>query len=212
MTRKSSIKLVIFDFDGCIANVEKAVKEGSHELILKYVKTNIDVEKVARNEGMAVMIKKSGISYWRVPRMIRKFRKKIGETFSSATPYYGMPKLLSDLNKNYTVGITTSNSKSNVDKFLKKFKLTANFYFVKTNISLFTKAWWLRILIKKHGFKRNETVMIGDEIRDIEAAHKVGAKSIAVTWGLNTKKLLKQSNPDHIVDKPSDILKIINQM
>src|SRR3989338_11979 len=212
MSGKNSIKLVIFDFDGCIANVEKAIKEGSQELILKYVKTNIDVEKIARNEGMAVLIKKSGISYWKVYKIVRKFRKIISKTIISATPYNGIPKLLSDLNKNYTVGIVTSNSKKNVNKFLKKFKLTPNFHFVKTNISLFTKAWWLWILIKKHGFKRNETVIVGDEVRDIEAANKVGVKSIAVTWGLNTKKLLKHSNPDHIVDKPSDILKIINQM
>ena len=46
---------------------------------------------------------------------------------------------------------------------------------------------------------------VGDETRDIQAAKKVGLRSVAVTWGLNTHDALAASSPDHIVLTPDDL-------
>lgn len=211
MKKKKGIKLVIFDFDGCIANPEIIVRKVAFEMIKKYVKYDINAEKILREEGMRSFIKQSGIGYWRIPLLERKFRKKMGQEFDNVKPYEGIPFLIKHLDKDYTLGIATSNSKKNVRGFLQRYDLFNSFKFIKTNISLFTKAWWLKILIKKYGFKKYEVVMIGDEVRDIQAAKKAGIKSIAATWGLNTRKALEQSNPNYIATKPLEILDIIKK-
>jgi phosphoglycolate phosphatase-like HAD superfamily hydrolase len=57
-----------------------------------------------------------------------------------------------------------------------------------------------------HKLDPSKVFYIGDETRDIEAAKKAGIKSIAVTWGYNTKAILDNSNPDFLCES-TDALK-----
>jgi phosphoglycolate phosphatase-like HAD superfamily hydrolase len=43
----------------------------------------------------------------------------------------------------------------------------------------------------------------------VEAAKKAGLLSAAVTWGFNSELLLKSRGPDFIINKPLEILKIV---
>lgn len=52
---------------------------------------------------------------------------------------------------------------------------------------------------------------VGDEVRDIEACQKVGIKIAAVTWGLNTKEALERYHPDSLIDKPQQLLDLVNE-
>src|SRR5262245_13801927 len=45
---------------------------------------------------------------------------------------------------------------------------------------------------------------VGDEVRDIEAARKA-----AVTWGFNTRDLLARHRPDHLVERPDQLLGLL---
>jgi len=205
-------KLIIFDLDGCIADTEPVVRKIILEFAPKYMKNQIDIEKVFKNEGMLPLIQKSGISYWRIPFLVRRLRKEIGKHFSNVKPFPGMIELIEELSEEHTLGIATSNSKRNVKSFLRRYKITRKFKFIQTNISIFTKSWWLQILIKRHRFRKRNAIMIGDEVRDIEAAKKVKIKSIAVTWGMNLKELLKKSNPTYMAETPKEISNIIQNL
>ena len=48
-----------------------------------------------------------------------------------------------------------------------------------------------------------------DEVRDIEAARKSGIKSVAVTWGYNSKDALLKENPDFLINSPDELRNII---
>ena len=63
-------------------------------------------------------------------------------------------------------------------------------------------------VIVKYGLVTEETYYIGDETRDIEAAKKQGVKTVAVTWGAESRELLKKATPDKIISNPRDLLKI----
>jgi phosphoglycolate phosphatase-like HAD superfamily hydrolase len=84
--------------------------------------------------------------------------------------------------------------------------------FVFSGSSIFGKHVVLQELIKKHGLKKEETVYIGDEVRDVEASKKAGIKAIAVTWGYNTRKALETAKADIVVDKPAELIKAINSL
>ena len=58
-------------------------------------------------------------------------------------------------------------------------------------------------------WSKNHVFYVCDEVRDIEAARKSGIKSIAVTWGYNTKGALIKENPDFLVNSPDELRNII---
>ena len=74
---------------------------------------------------------------------------------------------------------------------------------------LWGKSHHLKTLLKTHEFDLNKTIYIGDEIRDIEAAHKVGIRIAAVTWGYNSKKALESYHPDFLITEPQQLLNLI---
>jgi phosphoglycolate phosphatase len=52
---------------------------------------------------------------------------------------------------------------------------------------------------------------IGNEDRDIHAAHKLKIPIIAVTWGYNVRELLATEKPDYLIDKPEELLGILSR-
>ena len=55
-------------------------------------------------------------------------------------------------------------------------------------------------MVLENNLDSANTYYVGDETRDIEAAKTAGVKSIAVTYGMNTKDVLQKSEPDIITD------------
>jgi phosphoglycolate phosphatase len=55
----------------------------------------------------------------------------------------------------------------------------------------------------------SEAYYIGDEVRDIAAAAHAGIRSIAVSWGYSDRETLAAERPDHLVDAPEELVRII---
>ncbi len=105
-------------------------------------------------------------------------------------------------------GILSSNTQENVKQFLDKNELDF-FDFVRTGKSVFGKSHMINKIIKQRKVRKSDVFYVCDEVRDIEAAKKSGIKSVAVTWGYNTKDALIKENPDFIVDTPEELRNII---
>lgn len=65
-------------------------------------------------------------------------------------------------------------------------------------------------MMRKYNLAPEEIIYVGDEIRDVVAAHRMGIKMIGVPWGLHSATLLKKNGIDYMVKKPKEILQIIN--
>jgi phosphoglycolate phosphatase-like HAD superfamily hydrolase len=52
----------------------------------------------------------------------------------------------------------------------------------------------------KHDFLRKDIFMVGDSVRDIDAARTADVKSISVATGLAPYSLLSRENPDFILN------------
>jgi phosphoglycolate phosphatase len=55
----------------------------------------------------------------------------------------------------------------------------------------------------------DEVVMIGDRHHDIDAGRANGVGTIGVTWGFGSRAELVEATPDHIVDAPADVARIV---
>ena len=53
------------------------------------------------------------------------------------------------------------------------------------------------------------TCMIGDSVSDIRYAHEAGVQSIAVTWGWQSRDVLANEKPDHIVESVDELIALL---
>jgi HAD superfamily hydrolase (TIGR01549 family) len=105
--------------------------------------------------------------------------------------------------------LCTSNSAENVKVFLKIHNLEGTFETIVGTMSIFGKSHGIKKTIKKYNLRPHETIYIGDETRDIQAAKKAGIRCASVSWGFNDRSLLEQYDPDYIFDRAGQLLKLI---
>jgi phosphoglycolate phosphatase len=51
--------------------------------------------------------------------------------------------------------------------------------------------------------------VIGDRSFDVEAAHANGARAIGVTWGIGDRRELHTAGADVIVERPAELLELL---
>lgn len=201
------INYIVFDFDGTLADTFDAIKTIA---TTEYGEYDIDIE-LFKSEGAKGMLKKLDIPRWKLPGMILNVTSKLRKS-KDVKLFPGIIDLLNMLKKDYKIGILSSNSKEIINDKLKAYIIEDLFEFVYSESSLFGKHLVLERMCSKHTINPLEVVYVGDEDRDIIAAKKAKIKTIAVTWGFNSKERLSKEEPDYIVDSPMQIIEALQEM
>lgn len=121
-------------------------------------------------------------------------------------------KILEKLHTQFTLFIITSTFDENVlhlldlDNYHKYFKQVLGSRIHKSKEVKFN------MILDQNSLLASECLFVTDTIGDIKEAHKVGIKTIAVTWGYHNEELLKQHNPEALVHTPEELLKTIHQL
>ena len=97
----------------------------------------------------------------------------------------------------HVIAIVSSNSYKNIHHVLGSENM-ALIKFHECGASMFNKPDKLRKVLQTSGFKPAESIYIGDELRDIDAAHKAKIASGSVTWGYYREEPLKAKSPDEL--------------
>lgn len=197
----------IFDFDGTICDSFDLTLRVANEYLTKFKKQSIDPKKFREN-GIEEIIKNYKLNKLQILLYVIKGRRELGKHISELKTFPSIAKVINELSVTNCLGIVSSNSKRNIDLFLKINNMENCFKFIISSPTIFDKAKKIRHAIKKYLLDKNETLYIGDEIRDINAAKKSGLKSVAVTWGFENKRLLESHKPDFLLNKPLELLKI----
>ena len=155
------------------------------------------------------LMKFLGISATRLPKISRRGKEEMNKRMDAVEPLPGMAGLVRRLSsEGFRLGILTSNSEENVAVFLRKFDLEV-FEFVHTSSKLAGKGRIIRKILKRLRMKPKEVLLVGDEVRDVEAAQETGVHVAAVSWGYNSLKALAGANPDHLVGTPVALAELI---
>lgn len=209
MTQKR-IKAIVFDLDGTIADTFHIGIEAANALAGKYKYKPIQDSPVIRDlsfkEFLSSHLKLGKI---RLILWAREIRRIIRNRYNNVDIFPGMKETLEELNKEYKLGILTSNSTQNTLKILETNNVSNLFSFMYTNCPAFGKSRHLKKLVKTEEYKRDEIIYVGDEIRDIDSCVKAGVAIIAVTWGANSAKTLKEAPANYYAYKPWDIVDIL---
>ncbi|RMG26003.1 MAG: HAD family hydrolase [Bacteroidetes bacterium] len=202
--------LLIFDFDGTIADTLRVAIQIVNELGDEFGFRKLNQREFTELKGKSVpeLMRLSGLSWVQLPVFIKRARDRFKAYLRQVPPIPHMPEILDTLHKRgYRMGIVTSNTREGVQRFLQTHQLQ-HFEFIYAPDSLFGKARVLKRILKQHQLAHTEVIMIGDEIRDLEAAGKAGIDALAVTWGFNSEDLLSSGKCAHLVRTPQELLQL----
>jgi phosphoglycolate phosphatase len=205
-------KVIIFDFDGTIADTVDALVSIANRLAQEFGYKPITPTELAnlRNLTSREIIKSSGVSVFKMPFLVKKVKAELKNKIPELKTIPGIEDALIDLyNRGYRLGIITSNSPENVNAFLKINQLDNLFEFIYSGITIFGKTTIINSVLKQKQIKPQEVIYVGDETRDIQASKKANIKVIAVTWGFNSEEVLAKQNPNFLIHQPGQLLEVI---
>ncbi|MFB2880035.1 HAD-IA family hydrolase [Floridanema aerugineum] len=207
-----TIKVVIFDFDGTVADTFDALVTISNSLAPEFgylPATREDIPKI-KDLTTREIIQRSGVAIYKLPFILRKVIAQLNSTIHTLSPVEGMKPALFELKKQGNkLGIITSNDRENVEVFLQHNGLLDLFDFIYCGTRIFGKSRVINNFLRQANFQPGEIVYVGDETRDIEAAKKSNIKVIAVSWGFNSGNILKQQKPDFLIEHPQQLIEVI---
>lgn len=190
-------KKVVFDFDGTLADTFEQMVS-----LVREFRPDLNREQIEiyRELGAKKAKEKLGISLKEIFRIMKLVKVKQKEIITEARVFEGMDKLVAKLREEgVEVGILSSNSKENIEKWLKKKEIEVDW--VKSESTIFGK----EKAIKK--VKSEGMIYVGDEVRDVEACRKMGVKMIAVDWGYNSREALVDAGAEWVVGGAEELRK-----
>ena len=206
------IKVVLFDFDGTLAMSMEMVYDIYGEVAEKYNLVKVDGSQVEwlKKYSAKEFIKLLKIKPTDFPKIHREVMDEFSKRMEKVKLLPGAEAVLKKIKeKGMTMGIVTSNTVENVNRFLKVKGVLNYFDIVDDEKNLWGKGAKIKKLIKGKGWKSEEVIYVGDESRDVEAAKVAKIKIIGVGWGYEAKENLVKAGADYVVDKPEEIMPIL---
>jgi len=205
-------KVILFDFDGTIADTYQAIANITNQLSSEFGYKALDQEELVliKNLSSREIVKRSEISIFKLPFLVRRVRAELRKEIAELDPIQGISQTLFELkNRGYILGIVTSNNHENVDIFLANNQLDHLFTYIYCSTAIFGKHRVLNQVIREHNLNVSDVIYVGDETRDIRSARKSHISVVAVSWGFNATEILQEHQPDYLIAEPSELLEAI---
>lgn len=178
-------KLIIFDFDGTLADTFSLFLNAINEAADRYRFKRIDWDlDILRRLDVKQILSCHEIPFWKLPFVVRHMQSLMKRNIADITLFPGIDQALHALSENgATLAIVTSNSRENVLKVLGA-QNAERFSYIEC-ASVFGKKNKLRKILANSQIAPEDAILIGDEIRDAQAAKEAGIPFGAVSWGYN---------------------------
>jgi len=191
-------QLVVFDFDGTLADSFPWFTEVLNDVARRWRFRALpqDEHKVLRQLDAQDVLRRLGVPGWKVPLIAADLRRRMARDIERIRLFEGVDQLLERLVENgLRPAIASSNAAANVDLVLGP-QLCRLVIDRECGAAIAGKANRLRRLLRRHRISPSQAIYIGDELRDIDAARRVGLAAGAVGWGYNDIAALRRRGPD----------------
>ena len=201
-------RMAIFDFDGTLADSGDWFLSVADDLADKFRFRKVPPEEIEGLRGHTTreVIRYLGIPRWKIPMIARYLHRLLAEQTDRIALFDGVEAMLAALSeRGVRLALVTSNSEHNARAILGEANF-ARFETAECGASLFGKAPRYRRVLRRARLDPSAVLSIGDETRDIAAAHKVGIDSAAVLWGYARRDILSALAPEYLFETPADVL------
>lgn len=127
-------------------------------------------------------------------------------------PFAGIDETLQELRaRDYKLGIVSSKMRLGVQRGLNVFAMAELFDVIITADDVTNHKPHPEPLLKaldQFGTATHEAIYVGDSIHDIAAGRAANIATVAAAWGPFPRTDLEALKPDHLLDKPSELLRL----
>ena len=200
-------RLAVFDFDGTLADSFPWFVNVLNGVADRYGFNRVQADEVERLRGYDAgqIMRHLRVPNWKLPFIANHMRQLMARDIDGIRLFDGVPDMLRVLNgRGVTIAIVSSNSVENIRRILgaETAGLVAHY---GCGASLFGKAVKFRKILRMTGVPAGLAIGIGDEVRDIDAARKVGMGCAAVAWGYARGYALAARRPDRLLTRVEEI-------
>ena len=210
---------IIFDLDGTLLNTLEDLTDSVNYALALYGFPCRKIGEVRSfvGNGVARLMELSipkGLNNPQYEKCLTDFRNHYSGNMQNKTDAYkGIMELLGKLsNEDYKIAIVSN-------KFHKAVKGLNQVYFgeyIKVaigeseNVSKKPAPDTVFKALEELGSTPDQAVYVGDSEVDVKTAKNSGIMCVGVTWGFRDREVLEQEGADYIIDRPQELLKIIN--
>jgi phosphoglycolate phosphatase len=198
-------RLVLFDFDGVLADSAGWFAAQLPDMARRHRFRAPDEAQITHLRRLPTreVMRALGVSPLRLPAMAADLRRRMAADADQIAMFEGAPQMLRRLaDQGVRLAVVSSNSEANVRAVLGDHAaLIAAF---SCGASLLGKAKRFSALLKAFEVAPDQACAVGDELRDIEAAHLAKIAAMAVTWGFGDAGALIAAGPRHVATTPDE--------
>lgn len=214
----SSIKHIIFDFDGTLADTSPVILATMQATIVELGLPSKTEAQCRATIGLrleeiplALWPDKPDISATYAATYRRIFDEKKKDLRAKAYP--GVIEGLKQLHKaGYSMAVASSRSHKSVEEYLHYFGIAGLFADIigGNDVKNGKPSPDPILAVCAHtGWTPEECLVVGDAIYDIEMGYNAGTHTCAVTYGNQSRAELETAHPDHIVDSFPELITLI---
>lgn len=215
------IDTIIFDLDGTLLNTLEDLKDSTNFALRKFQYHERTLEEVRNfvGNGVQKLIERAipdGLENKNFAECLAVFKSNYAQNmYNKTAPYTGIKEMLTELKHKGVKTAVVSN------KFDLAVKELCNKYFENLieiaigeseNVRKKPAPDSVLRAIQELNSKKEFCLYVGDSDVDVQTAKNTGIDCIGVTWGFRDRELLEKEGAKYIIDKPLEIIDIINQI
>ena len=204
--------LAIFDYDGVIVDSmphNLAVVRRTCERLGFSVFPDVDYCRTARCISFEEWARKIDMTEDQVVTFVRMIHDELTDTAHTLESFEEVPAMLEKLSTRCECALITGNILSSAIRFLDEHKLTHFFSALYGAEHPGTKSAKIQRLAQDYGYPMSAVYYVGDAGTDVQQGRAAGAKTVAVTWGFQSRERLAEEKPDFLVDSPAELLQVL---
>jgi phosphoglycolate phosphatase len=207
--------LVVFDLDGTLIDSRRDLADSTNDVVESYGGQALPVEAVAGmiGEGAKVLVERAlaaaGLDP-KAPDALGRFQAAYGRRLTLHTrPYEGIADMLAWLLPRATLAVLTNKPSQPTERVLAAFELARYFrWSIGGDSPLGRKPdpAGLEHLMREAGASRDETLLVGDSMIDVEAARRGGVAILVALYGFGQARGELTLEPDERrVERSTDL-------
>ncbi len=214
-------QIVIFDLDGTLLDTIGDLAASCNEVLTKHNLPTHELEEYRHFVGNGIMrlVERALPEELRTPEFVAEVRTDFVAHYTAnidkhTAVYQGITELLWALKRReVTLAVASNKFQEGTRKLVKRFFPDFSFAAVlgqRPDVPLKPHPHIIREVIQITSYTPDKFLYVGDSGIDMETAKAAGVESVGVTWGFRSREELEQSGANHIVDRPQDILKLLD--
>lgn len=203
-------KLIIFDFDGTLADSYPWFLSIAKDLLQQYHLPAMDISEIEKLRTLEIdqILKTYKIPLWKAIIIGNHLKKMMNNQINKVLMVDGIQSVIETLAaQDVRLSIVTSNAEQNVRRVLGQY--ISYFDPIESGVSIFGKESKFLKILRKTSIKSHEALSIGDEVRDLKSSHAAKIPFGAVSWGYTDRQTLLNHAPETIFDTPGQILEVV---